>query len=692
MHYEDFIIRIGAAGPKGYAVQVVDSPAGQGEGVFQPPFDPRELNNLMGELGRRGQLPSTAGQGTVPWFRNIQSKKEEEWTRLSLQRFGELLYTALFQGEIKSRYEESLGRVEGKGRGLRLVIKQDPRHPDLARIFSLPWEYLYRPDPPDFLSLSRKSPVVRYPAVPRPEGGNPLPERLRILALVAAPTDLSELDLEAEREHVRAAWCTHPSVKIDYFEHADLPGLRKRLLTCDYHVLHFMGHGGFDQIRAQGLLYFENGDGLGDPVSGERLATFLKDFRTIRLVFLNACQTGQNDTSGVNAFAGVAAALVMGGLPAVLAMQYPVSDRAAIAFGETFYRRLAAGDPVDTAVVEGRLAIHALDERGTEWGTPVLYSRVPGGLLFAPRAPECTPKSTTLSIPGDLLHKKPKRPWLKPTMAAATVLGATLGFQYTDFSFSSTDQPERSKPFMEPEKNKPAIEPGPSYPAGMEKTLTLPGGVPLTLVWVPAGRFTMGSSALKVDEKPFTAVLTRGFWIGKTEITQKQWVAVMGKNPSHFKGDDARPVDTVNYRDVISFLVKLQQKLNLPGLNIPTEAQWEYACRGGSEEFFPGNPQEVGWFGEGETGGTHPVAGKKPNAYGLFDMHGNVWEWVRDWYADYPAGEMMTDPKGPKKGAYKVLRGGSYVNPEEKCSCTNRFASGISGEEKHVGFRLVLEE
>ena len=593
MHYEDFVVRIGQKGPGGYSVQVIDSPAGQGEGLFQVPFDPAEIGSVMGELGKRGHMPSTAGQGTVPWFRNIGSKKEEQWTRLSLRKFGELLYTALFQGEIKSRYEESLGRVEGKGHGLRLVIKQDPRHPDLARIFSLPWEYLFRPDPPDFLSLSRKTPVVRYPAVPRPQGGGPLPEQLRILALVSAPSDQMELDLEAEREHVRAAWCTHPSVKIDYFEHANLTGLRQRLLAHDYHVLHFMGHGGFDQSKGKGLLFFEDADGKADAVSGERLATFLKDFCKIRLVFLNACQTGQNETSGINAFAGIAAALVMGGIPAVLAMQYPVSDRAAIAFGETFYRRLAAGDPVDTAVVEGRLAIHGLDERGTEWGTPVLYSRVPqGGLLFTPRLePEDTPKSMTMTIPPQL-RKKRKGGWLKPSFISAALAASFSAYKYIpqDF-FSQPDRSEQTQP-------KPVIKPPPSHPTGEKKTFTLPGGVLLELVWVPHGTFTMGNR-LKSDEQPFTAILTRGFWIGVTEVTQAQWKAVMGSNPSTFEGDNL-PVETINFSDVLRFIDKLELVLNISGFQIPTEAQWEYACRMGKADRFPGVPEEVGWFGESQ--------------------------------------------------------------------------------------------
>jgi len=686
MHYEDFVIRIGSKGPGGYSVQVEDSPAGQGAGLLQIPFDPNDLGTLMGELGRRGHMPSTAGRGTVPWFRNIQSEAEQ-WTRLTLEKLGGMLYDALFQGEIKARYVESLGRVEGKGNGLRLVVKQDPRHPDLARIFSLPWEYLFRSDSRDFLSLSRKTPVVRYPAVPRPESDEPLPARLRILALVALPTDLTELDLEAEREQVQAAWCTHPSVKIDYFEHANLAGLRQRLLDTDYHVLHFMGHGGFDHGRGQGLLYFENGEHLSDPVSGDRLATFLKDFKSIRLIFLNACQTGQNSTTGVNPFAGVAAALVLGGMPAVLAMQFPISDRAAIAFGETFYRRLAAGDPVDTAVVEGRLAIHGLDERGVEWGTPVLYSRVPRGLLFAQPEPENTPKSMTLDIPPALLQKR-KPFWLKRLLSLAAI--GTLSFSvYVAYNpgllFAPGNEAEAEKiPAIKLDKEQN------SHPIGMEKEVALPGGVNLVFVWVPPGTCSMGNKR-KSDESPFTAIITRGFWIGKTEITQDQYKAITGQNPSEFKGGN-RPVENINYLDAIRYANQLSDQLGMDGFRLPTEAEWEHACRTGKTARYSGKAEEVAWYLNNSEQKTQEVATRRANNWGVYDMHGNVWEWVLDWKGPYPAGKTVRDPKGPKVGSYKILRGGSYNNPSDRCDCANRWGVGPRGEHSGTGFRLVLDE
>ena len=161
--------------------------------------------------------------------------------------------------------------------------------------------------------------------------------------------------------------------------------------------------------------------------------------------------------------------------------------------------------------------------------------------------------------------------------------------------------------------------------------------------------------------------ITKPFYLGKYEVTQEQWEAVMGSNPSNFKGPK-NPVEQVSWDDCQEFLDKLNAKAGGQGgkFVLPTEAQWEYACRAGSTgKFCFGDDEkqlgEYAWYDENSDSKTHPVGEKKPNAWGLYDMHGNVWEWCQDWYGAYGA-EAVDDPSGPTTGSGRVFRGGGWNN------------------------------
>ncbi|MBR3582027.1 MAG: formylglycine-generating enzyme family protein [Kiritimatiellae bacterium] len=213
---------------------------------------------------------------------------------------------------------------------------------------------------------------------------------------------------------------------------------------------------------------------------------------------------------------------------------------------------------------------------------------------------------------------------------------------------------------------------------GETTTITLPGGVTLEMVWCPPGTFTMGS-----HRDAHQVTLTEGFWMGKTEVTQAQWESVMGNNPSCFKGDN-RPVESVSWNDCQQFCQKT-------GLQLPTEAQWEYACRAGNtgEYAGTGNLDDMGWYDDNSGRGTHPVETKQPNAWGLYDMHGNVWECCADWYGDYPSGA-VTDPQGPSSGSGRVLRGGSWDRDASYCTSAYRYSYLYpSNAYNNIGFRLV---
>jgi len=239
--------------------------------------------------------------------------------------------------------------------------------------------------------------------------------------------------------------------------------------------------------------------------------------------------------------------------------------------------------------------------------------------------------------------------------------------------------------FVNPETNSEtqALEDmAPAPPTPNEKTagpisVDLGGGMKLEMVRIRAGGFLMGSPANEAerqgDEYQHPVKITQGFWMGKYPVTQTQWERVMMSNPSKFKnaGNNA-PVEQVSWEDCQEFIQKLNQTVEARNLKfrLPTEAEWEYACRAGTKtRFYSGNDvrdaEAVGWHYRNANGTPHPVGQKKANAWGLYDMHGNVWEWCQDWYGGYGSGDSI-DPKGPSSGAWRVVRGGSW-NSESVC-------------------------
>jgi formylglycine-generating enzyme required for sulfatase activity len=224
----------------------------------------------------------------------------------------------------------------------------------------------------------------------------------------------------------------------------------------------------------------------------------------------------------------------------------------------------------------------------------------------------------------------------------------------------------------------------------------------LELLWVPAGRFTMGSTPdepeRNIAEGPqMDVTLTKGFWLGRTEVTQSQYVAITGKNPSKFPevGPDA-PVECVSWLDAMAFCRQLNAREQAAGrlpegyaYTLPTEAQWEYAYRAGSTGEYPGEPTAMSWNSGNSDGHTHAVATRKPNPWGFHDMAGNVLEWCYDWYGSYPGGR-VTDPTGPRRGHYRMARGGSWRTDVRLARSAAR-AGGSEGRIDYtIGFRLAL--
>ena len=239
-----------------------------------------------------------------------------------------------------------------------------------------------------------------------------------------------------------------------------------------------------------------------------------------------------------------------------------------------------------------------------------------------------------------------------------------------------------------------------------EKTINLGNGVKMELVRIPAGEFTMGSPQKEkgrgVDEGPQHLVrITKAFYIGKFEVTQEQWREVMGPGSlsCYFEGAE-NPVEMVSWDDCAEFVKKLNASGKAKGtFSLPTEAEWEYACRAGSTtQYHFGDDEEslndYAWYGMGKADRrTHPVGEKEPNAFGLYDTHGNVWEWCADWYGkDYYKKSPENDPPGPTTGKDRVLRGGSWGNIPGAGRSASRYSRAPTFRSKYYGFRVVLRD
>jgi len=228
-----------------------------------------------------------------------------------------------------------------------------------------------------------------------------------------------------------------------------------------------------------------------------------------------------------------------------------------------------------------------------------------------------------------------------------------------------------------------------------ELTVELGGGVKMDLVLIPAGEFMMGDQlGLGLIHK---VNITKPFYLGKYEVTQEQWKAVMDTDPSYYKGPK-NPVEQVSWEDCQAFLQKLNDKHGSSGgkFTLPTEAQWEYACRakGTGTHFFgneSGKLSQHGWLVGNSARQTHPVGEKKPNAFGLYDVYGNVWEWCSDWFAgDYYTTSATDDPTGPTSGSLRVVRGGGWNSFADACRSANRFYFAPTHRGRAVGLRVSM--
>jgi Tol biopolymer transport system component len=325
----------------------------------------------------------------------------------AVKAFGGELFESLFDDELLDCLRLSLHDTERDGTGLRIRLRLDDtvdrpetngdgteadetKPESTVALCDVPWEFMFDSGGPGFLSLSSGSPVVRYQDLRRPVEQITVTPPLKLLVMICAPSNAPELDVEHERAKVDEALSDlveSGHVQVDWLEHGTLKQLR-RSLRSEYHAFHFIGHGGYDPRAKTGALLFENSNGFKDPVSAEFLRTIFQGRRSLQLAVLNACEGSR--TNPADPFAGVAQSLVRGGVAAVIAMQFEISDDAAIILSSEFYSALADGYPVDAALSEARSAVYTAVSP-VEWAIPVLYLRSPDAAIFDVTAPPIPP-------------------------------------------------------------------------------------------------------------------------------------------------------------------------------------------------------------------------------------------------------------------------------------------------------------
>ena len=368
LQYDNFDILIQRSSDA-FEAKVVNSPSGETPSLpFAPPVSEEKLELLVLKL-RTAHGVRALDTDTTP----------------DTKQFGSALFDSLFHDDLLDRLRRSLSRAEVGGRGLRIRL----RFSDAHELWNIPWEFLYDNESHRFLCQFDNTPVVRYVDIAQPVQPLTVQGPIQMLAMISSPSDHPPLNIEQEWQHLSQALApleATGSLTVTRLSTASLEELRHATMVDDFHVFHYIGHGGLDRQTGEGLLVLTGSDGRSQLATGPELFVMLAN-SPIRLAVLNSCLGAR--ISAVDPFAGTAASLVHQGIPAVVAMQFEISDYAAIAFSRTFYEAIAYGWPVDMALGEARRAILATSK--SEWATPVLYLRAAEGTLLDVTAPPRTP-------------------------------------------------------------------------------------------------------------------------------------------------------------------------------------------------------------------------------------------------------------------------------------------------------------
>ena len=369
--YEDIRITITAKVKDGHRV-LIDSPAGDFAGFFVNSIDRTSFDNMLIAEGLK--VKSLEDARSKKGLREIRQVKSTD----KLEDVGKKLSKALFQNEILDAYAQSKAIVNVVNHGLRIRIRIDPGIEEYAELMNLPWEFLYDNTKNSPIELMDRRAIIRDSITPKPVTSLEVKPPLKVLAVASDPKNYPPLKLGREKELLQNISKEIPNIKVKILSPATIDAVRNEMRRNKYHIFHFMGHGGFNRRDKRCVLIFKGKNNKGIAVNGEQLNVALAD--SVRLVFLNACETARIPEE--NPFAAFPTELLLKGIPAVLSMQFPISDSAAINFCKCFYEHLAKGNPVDQCVREGRQQMFVKEGINTEWGTPVLFMRSTDGVIF----------------------------------------------------------------------------------------------------------------------------------------------------------------------------------------------------------------------------------------------------------------------------------------------------------------------
>ncbi|MBN1890078.1 MAG: SUMF1/EgtB/PvdO family nonheme iron enzyme [Thermoflexales bacterium] len=614
MEYLDFELEISPGSGREYPVAVVRSPAGEARVTMHFPFGELELENKLQAL----QIALLRSGGK----RRLALSSEQQ----AVQEFGQALFDALLVGEVRGRYDVSWREADQQGKGLRLKLRI--RSPELA---ALPWEFMHDARYGSYVCLSKITPMVRYLELPRSIRPFSVRPPLRILGMVVSPRDRGALNVALEKQRVEKAiegLQADGMVALSWLEGQTWRDLQRAMRRGEWHIFHFVGHGGYDRAADEGVIVLADEEGNAYSLRATQLGMLLADHRSLRLALLNACEGARGGTQDI--LSSTASILVQQGVPAVLAMQYEITDRAAIEMARAFYEALADGSPVDEAVTEARKAISLAVANSVEWGTPVLYMRAPDGVLFRLEKREGEEAGGAVAAPGGIIVTGPVYGGIHQQSGGVSIEGqhVTAGdvTGHDKVTAAGGDvlgrgavrKVETSQPF-EPE-----------------------------LVLIPAGEFLMGSDPAKDkqaydDEKPQHKRHLPDYYMAKTPVTNGQYLAFVEKTGQRAlgywkggklpKGKENHPVVNVTWHDAVAYCRWLAEVTGKP-YGLPSEAEWEKATRGTDGRIYPwGNDWDAKKCNTSEGGkkGTTPVVAYPGGAspYGCLDMSGNVWEWCR---------------------------------------------------------------
>lgn len=718
--YLDFLIEVNALNEQTYSI-VVHSDAGEARQVTTFPLTSAELDEHLVKVEQ-------AILHSLPELRSTLTLQEQAENQ-GVQNFGRILFDFLLPTNARTLYYECLREAAHHERGVRLKLNIQA-----STLAALPWEFLYDTRRRDFVCLDPHTPLVRYAELAQTTPPLAVEPPLQILGMIADPIDIpTRLNIEEEKRRISNAVRSLEEqrlVKLTWLEGQTWRDLQRVMRTGDnvWHIFHFVGHGGFDEQRNEGFIVLADDEQRSHHLYASQLARLLARQRaSLRLVLLNACEGSRTGRQAL--LSSTAATLINGGVPAVLAMQYGITDSAAVEFANTFYESLADNLPVDAAVAEARNAINFRNARSLEWGVPVLHMRAPDGQLFSladsnhttPGHRSYVRSSTEVHQP----HSHDAVPAIPLSSTSATKEGdlfAVLSAVQQQQRHLELDEPavdtekltptSLHPPIAEAVAAKPPVAEAKPAPASTINQLDISdllqsyaqrhqSIIGFEWVTIPAGLFFMGSDPDRdihvfEDELPQFKLYLPTFQITRTPVTNAQYKlfvdATGHRAPTHWvngalpAGKEKHPVVNVSWRDAVVFC-------EWAGVRLPTEAEWEKAARGHDGRLYPwgdtppnrdrcnfdmqiGAPTAVGNYPDGAS------------PYGALDMVGNVWEWTASIWLDNYENYMTQMANSADNNLRRVLRGGGFRDAEF-VRCAARSWDLSTQRYRDLGFRVV---